>query len=222
MCKWPPVSELLCSSANWSPWGRRGRATVRLGVRASAGQVGPGFTGYGCWRGAAQPMGRTFGLPMGDAQEPGGQSPQEIRNLNTRDKVNVRFLGTTDRRGAFLEQNWWGGHASLRVSVTGGLNSEGPSLGMELLLRVDFLWSTRQALKVGTITSTTPENPGTWTDETSRWRPAGQSAVTWPQTLGLVYQLSDSGQFLTNTWNSTAALPIFSPWHQLALERSVP
>lgn len=42
--------------------------------------------------------------------------------------------------GLFLEQpNGWGGNASWRVSVAEGLNSEGPSQGVELLLKVDFL-----------------------------------------------------------------------------------
>lgn len=75
--------------------------------------VGAAHPSWGVGAGGVQPS-QWGGL----AQATRGQFPGETRNLNPRDNVNVRFLGTTDGRGTFYRAAEWMGRSCLSEGLS--------------------------------------------------------------------------------------------------------
>lgn len=156
--------------------------------------------------GCSPANGEDFCVLMGDAQETWGQFPGEIRNLNPRDNVNVRFLGTTDGRGTFFRAAERMGRSCLLEGLSSRRSEFRRSLsgcgtpsqsGFPLIGRTGPQGGCHYLHHIGRLGDL---------EGMSCSRPAGGLVATGPQTLGLVRQ-----PFLPNAWDAIVTFPVFSP-----------
>ena len=201
-----PICFLCGVKTEASGWGLQGLLEHGELERES---IIPPSLGGGRWRGVARPTGGTFWLPMGDAQWARGQVPGEPRDLNTKEGVNVGFLGTADGTGAFSEQSRSADRASPRASGTGSQIQRA-----SLCLRSSFSDLLPCDLHGGSTRwmSLSPPQRRTWGLDRREVLLKASWLVSCDATpdFGSASPASDSRFSLPDPLDSTAAHPVFS------------